>query len=88
MEGMFRIIQSIPSKKAEPFKMWMAQVAAERVNQMIAHEGASVAKEAREAFERRIGHSVVTPERAIDYVQPKDELPFEKKLPETEEEGF
>ena len=27
LEGMFRIIQSIPSKKAEPFKRWMAQVA-------------------------------------------------------------
>ena len=35
MEGMFRIIQSIPSKKAEPFKIWMAQVAAERINQAI-----------------------------------------------------
>ena len=30
-----RVIQSIPSKKAEPFKQWLAQVAAERVNQMI-----------------------------------------------------
>ena len=29
-EQMFRIIQSIPSKKAEPFKQWMAQVAAQR----------------------------------------------------------
>ena len=35
LEGMLRIIQSIPSKKAEPFKRWMAQVAAERINQMI-----------------------------------------------------
>lgn len=33
-EGLFRIIQSIPSPKAEPFKQWMAQVAAERLNQM------------------------------------------------------
>ena len=35
LEGVFRIIQSIPSKKAEPFKQWMASVAAERINQMI-----------------------------------------------------
>ena len=28
-QGMFRIIQSIPSPKAEPFKQWMAQVAAD-----------------------------------------------------------
>ena len=28
MEQMFRLIQSIPSRKAEPFKQWMAQLAA------------------------------------------------------------
>ena len=33
-EQLFRIIQSVPSPKAEPFKRWMAQVAAERVDQM------------------------------------------------------
>ena len=33
-EHIFRIIQSIPSKKAEPFKRWMAQVAAQRLEQM------------------------------------------------------
>lgn len=33
-QELFRIIQSIPSKKAEPFKQWMALVAAERLNQM------------------------------------------------------
>ena len=32
--GVFRLIQSIPSPKAEPFKQWMAQVAAERLDQM------------------------------------------------------
>ena len=31
LEGIFRIIQSIPSKKAEPFKVWMAQVASQRL---------------------------------------------------------
>ena len=33
-QGMFRIIQSIPSPKAELFKQWMAQVAADRLDQM------------------------------------------------------
>ena len=33
-QGIFRIIQSIPSKKAEPFKQWMAHVASERLDQM------------------------------------------------------
>ena len=33
-EQLFRLIQSIPSPKAEPFKMWMAKVAAERLDQI------------------------------------------------------
>ena len=33
-EQLFRLIQSIPSKKAEPFKQWMAQVAKERLDQI------------------------------------------------------
>ena len=33
-EAMFRIIQSIPSPKAEPFKLWMARVASERLAQI------------------------------------------------------
>ena len=196
IEGMFRIIQSVPSKKAEPFKRWMAQVAAERINQMIdpersldqaiadyrrlgyseawinrriksfeirkgltdewkrggitkevdfafltdlmsktwsgmstreyknfkgltkenlrdnmtnmelllnslaeetatelskqrnpeglaenadvAKEGAEVAKSAREEVEKRLGRSVVSPEKAIDHLQPPEELPFSK----------
>ena len=31
---LFRIIQSIPSKKAEPFKQWLAQVGSERINEI------------------------------------------------------
>ena len=33
-EQLFRLIQSVPSPKAEPFKLWMAQVAKERLDQM------------------------------------------------------
>ncbi len=33
-EGIFRLIQSIPSPKVEPFKLWMAQVAKERLDEM------------------------------------------------------
>ncbi len=33
-EQLFRLIQSIPSPKAEPFKLWLAQVAAERLDEM------------------------------------------------------
>ena len=35
LEGVFRIIQSIPSKKAEPVKRWLAEVGAQRIDQMI-----------------------------------------------------
>ena len=34
IEQLFRIIQSIPSPKAEPFKQWMAEIAAARLDQM------------------------------------------------------
>ncbi|MBO5418592.1 MAG: Bro-N domain-containing protein [Bacteroidales bacterium] len=196
LEGIFRIIQSIPSKKAETFKRWMAEVAAERIYQMIdpersieqavedyrrlgyseawitrriktieirkgltdewkrggitrevdfafltdlmsktwsgfstreykrlkgltkeslrdnmtnmelllnalaeetateiskernpkgisenasiAREGAEVAKSAREEAEKRIGHSVISPDKAIDHLQSPEELPFNK----------
>jgi hypothetical protein len=33
-EQLFRLIQSIPCPKAEPFKLWLAQVAAERLDEM------------------------------------------------------
>ena len=33
-EELFRLIQSIPSPKAEPFKLWLAQIAAERLDEM------------------------------------------------------
>lgn len=34
MEGVLRIIQSIPSKKAEPFKLWLARVGKERIDEI------------------------------------------------------
>ena len=47
----------------------------------IAEEGGEVAREAKETMERRLGHPVVSPERASDYIKPLDatpnqELPF------------
>lgn len=33
LEGVFRVIQSIPSKKAEPLKQWLAQVGSQHVDQ-------------------------------------------------------
>lgn len=35
IQGIFRIIQSVPSPKAEPFKMWLAEVGKERIDEII-----------------------------------------------------
>lgn len=53
-EHLFRIIQSIPSPKAEPFKQWMAQVAAERLDQM---QDPELSIEQAVADYRRLGYS-------------------------------
>ena len=197
LQDIFRIIQSIPSKKAEPFKQWLAQVGAERIRQMrdpersieqmandyrrlgysenwinqriktieirkgltdewkrsgvesesdyarltdlmskiwsgmttreykehkgltdqnlrdnmtnmelllsalaeqtatdlskernpeglaetahVAKDGAEVARNARADIEHRLGHSVISDKKAIDYITPQDELPFKKQ---------
>lgn len=50
-EGIFRIIQSIPSPKAEPFKRWLAQVGYERVKEIEDPELASA--RARELYESK-----------------------------------
>lgn len=51
---LFRIIQSIPSPKAEPFKQWMAQVAATRLDQM---QDPELSIEQAVADYRRLGYS-------------------------------
>lgn len=38
MQGIFRIIQSLPSPKAEPFKMWLAEVGKERIEETVTPE--------------------------------------------------
>ena len=69
LEGIFRIIQSIPSKKAEPVKKWLAQA------------GGRIAKNARHDLEKELGHSVVSPAKASDYLAPVEDVEI-KELPE------
>ena len=76
MEGMFRIIQSIPSKKAEPFKQWLAQVAAERVNQMIDPERSI---DQAVADYRRLGYSEAWINRRIKTIEIRKGLTDEWK---------
>lgn len=54
LEGIFRIIQSIPSKKAEPIKRWLAAVGAVRINQM---QDPEKSIEQAVADYRRLGYS-------------------------------
>ena len=53
-EQLFRLIQSIPSPKAEPFKQWMAEVAAQRIDQM---QDPELNFEQAYADYRRLGYS-------------------------------
>lgn len=46
-EQLLRIIQSIPSKKAEPFKMWLAEVGRERIEETIVAKDKSESQEAQ-----------------------------------------
>jgi DNA-damage-inducible protein D len=52
-EGMFRIIQSIPSPKAEPFKQWLAKVGYERVQEI---ENPELAAERARQYYRDLGY--------------------------------
>ena len=72
-EQLFRLIQSIPSSKAEPFKVWMAKTASAATlprNMMehhrVAASGGGVAKNARLELERKTGRKVVSPLNASD----------------------
>ena len=53
-EHIFRIIQSVPSSKAEPFKLWMAEVAKERIDQV---ENPELSIEQAMRDYRRLGYS-------------------------------
>ena len=53
-EQLFRLIQSVPSRKAEPFKLWMAQVASQRLDQM---QDPELNFEQAYADYRRLGYS-------------------------------
>ena len=45
----------------------------------VAKDGAEVARNARADIEQRLGHSVISSDKAIDYIQPIDELPFKEE---------
>ncbi|CAC9534888.1 Prophage antirepressor [uncultured Gammaproteobacteria bacterium] len=53
-KDIFRLIQSIPSKKAEPFKLWLAQVGKERLDEI---ENPELAQQRIKAIYEQKGYS-------------------------------
>ena len=70
-EQLFRIIQSIPSPKAEPFKQWMAQVASLRLEQM---QNPEMSIEQAIADYKRLGYSDQWINRRVKSIEVRKEL--------------
>ena len=75
-EQLLRLIQSIPSKKAEPFKLWLAEATTTELtkvenpdgleeNLQVANAGGTVAGNARKEIEDRTGRPVITSQNAV-----------------------
>ena len=70
-QGIFRLIQSIPSPKAEPFKQWMARVAAERIDQLqdpeLSIQQAMMDYKRLEYSDNSLRPDWISPNRSIDH---------------------
>lgn len=75
-EGIFRIIQSIPSPKAEPFKQWMARVASQRIDQM---QDPELDIQQAVADYKRLGYSDAWINQRIKSIEVRKELTDEWK---------
>ena len=75
-EGIFRLIQSIPSPKAEPFKRWLARVGYERVQEI---EDPELATKRTRALYKAKGYSDAWIERRMRSIAIRDELTDEWK---------
>jgi hypothetical protein len=75
-EGIFRLVQSIPSKNAEPFKRWLARVGYERVQEI---ENPELAQKRMKALYRLKGYPDEWIERRVRGIAIRDELTDEWK---------
>lgn len=75
-EGLFRVIQSIPSPKAEPFKRWLAKVGYERVQEI---EDPELAAKRMRALYKAKGYSEDWIEKRIRGIAIREELTDEWK---------
>lgn len=71
MQGIFRIIQSVPSPKAEPFKMWLAEVGKERLDEIVDPE--LTIERALETYLRK-GYSREWINQSLQAIQVRKEL--------------
>ena len=75
-EQLFRLIQSIPSPKAEPFKVWMATVASERLDEM---QDPELTIERAMTDYRRLGYSEAWINQRLKSIEVRKELTDEWK---------
>ena len=75
-EGLFRIIQSIPSKKAEPFKRWLAKVGSERIDEI---ENPELAQDRMKAIYEQKGYSKSWIEKRLRGIAIRQDLTDEWK---------
>ena len=75
-EGIFRLIQSLPSPKAEPFKRWLARVGYERIQEI---EDPELATKRTRALYKALGYSDAWIEKRMRAIAIRDELTDEWK---------
>jgi DNA-damage-inducible protein D len=83
-EGIFRIIQSIPSPKAEPFKLWLARVGYERVQEI---EDPELAMKRMRAIYKAKGYSDAWVEKRVRGIAVREELTEEWQKRGIENQG-
>ena len=82
---LLRIIQSIPSPKAEPFKLWLAQVGSDRLDEMVDPE---LAINRAVEYYRRRGHSDDWINQRLRTIEMRKELTDEWKRSGVENDGY
>ena len=83
-ETIFRIIQSIPSRKAEPFKLWLAKVGSERIDEI---ENPELAQERMKEIYEKKGYSKVWIDKRLRGIAVRQDLTDEWKKRGVEEQS-
>lgn len=81
-QGILRIIQSVPSPKAEPFKLWLAQVGYERIQEI---ENPELAAERAREYYKALGYDDAWIEMRLKSIEVRSQLTDEWKAREVKE---